>query len=344
VKNHQLLSDPFAPLYGGGPGDEPSPLHIDLFDQYYFLESFGNEHDWREKLDWATHQIKTNAIAWYGVGLIAWKIKLQKAWKGKFGSFRDFCENAIGKTASCINNWIRAARVISILLAANCDRIPLSASVALELSKLEEPESIEDVWRDLCDRYQSHQITAQIVRESVRDPFGEEPKIRRVPITVDNYETLREIAANAATSPARLLNNIIRGWKGERLSTAEEDREAGEAEPVGNQNPQGRDDSSSFALEETGGESDCGDTDAPGQRFESDHQGKDPQVFAIEQKPVICAAPYCGEDHGLIAIFNARSFLPDFYLCPDHALNTPYCLSCGHANCVCEEVSDAEKG
>ena len=40
---------------------------------------------------------------------LSWKIKLCKGWRKRYTSFKQFCENAIGKTSSAVNNWIRSA-------------------------------------------------------------------------------------------------------------------------------------------------------------------------------------------------------------------------------------------
>jgi hypothetical protein len=152
--------------------------------------------------------IKRNLASWYEIGLISWKIKLCKGWRKRYTSFKQFCENAIGKTSSAVNNWIRAARVMSQLISAGCDRLPLNASIALELSKFSETDLLE-AWRDICDTYADHELTLDKVKAHLENPYQRLPNSKKVNIPIELWERLREKAAESGISPSKLLEELI---------------------------------------------------------------------------------------------------------------------------------------
>jgi hypothetical protein len=152
--------------------------------------------------------IKKNLTSWYEIGLISWKIKLCKAWRKRYTSFKQFCENAIGKTSSAVNNWIRAARVMSQLISAGCDRLPMNASIALELSKFGEIDLLE-AWRDICETYADHALTLDKVKAHLENPYQKLPNSKKINISLESWEKLREKAAESGISPSKLLEELI---------------------------------------------------------------------------------------------------------------------------------------
>ena len=105
--------NPFEPLFGS---DTPeSDLGRSLYDLAINIEESYGLGELMDDLPDLILGIKKNLTSWYEIGLISWKIKLCKAWRKRYTSFKQFCENAIGKTSSAVNNWIRAARVIENL-------------------------------------------------------------------------------------------------------------------------------------------------------------------------------------------------------------------------------------
>ncbi|MCZ8249736.1 hypothetical protein [Microcystis sp. LE19-195.1E] len=161
--------NPFEPLFGS---DIPeSELGRSLYDMAISIEEAYGLGELLDELPDLVLGIKRNLTSWYEIGLISWKIKLCKAWRKRYASFKQFCENAIGKTSSAVNNWIRAARVMSQLISAGCDRLPMNASIALELSKFGENDLLE-AWRDICDTYADHELTLDKVKAHRK--FGSE--------------------------------------------------------------------------------------------------------------------------------------------------------------------------
>jgi hypothetical protein len=198
--------NPFEPLFGA---DTPeSELGRSLYDMAISIEEAYGLGELIDELPDLVLGIKRNLTSWYEIGLISWKIKLCKGWRKRYTSFKQFCENAIGKTSSAVNNWIRAARVMSHLISAGCDRLPMNASIALELSKFSESDLI-DAWRDICETYADHELTLDKVKSHLENPYQRLPNSKKVNISLESWEKLREKAAESGMSPSKLLEELI---------------------------------------------------------------------------------------------------------------------------------------
>jgi len=198
--------NPFEPLFGA---DTPeSELGRSLYDMAISIEEAYGLGELIDELPDLVLGIKRNLTSWYEIGLISWKIKLCKGWRKRYTSFKQFCENAIGKTSSAVNNWIRAARVMSHLISAGCDRLPMNASIALELSKFSESDLL-DAWRDICETYADHELTLDKVKAHLENPYQRLPNSKKVNIPIELWEKLREKAAESGISPSKLLEELI---------------------------------------------------------------------------------------------------------------------------------------
>ncbi len=305
--------NPFEPLWlGSSPGEG---IGADLYAIARKIDDDRNDFDWLSDFDEETAKIKQSLFAWYEIALKTWKIKLFKAWKGQFTSFREWCETALGCTVASINSKIRAARVLSQLIGLGFERIPASPSVALELSKVDW-ETLGDTWRDICDRYADHEITAEKVASVMADPLGEKPKLKQIRIPAEQWEQLRGVAAAGGLSPSRLLQKLLADYLGEsdgteaiaeRISTAEPDQKNSEGEPVGDHNPQGQDDAPDLLPDDSNGKTHGNDPDAQGQKPSNRNLSKDSQGLG-NQKPRSnppflnpCDAPTAFISNGLYA-------------------------------------------
>ncbi len=197
--------NPFEPLFGS---DIPeSDLGRSLYDLAVSIEEAYGLGELIDELPDLVLGIKRDITSWYEIGLISWKIKLCKAWRKRYASFKQFCETAIGKTSSAVNNWIRAARVMSRLISAGCDRLPMNASIAVELSKFSETDLL-DAWRDICEAYADHELTLDKVKSHLENPY-QKPSSKKINISMEQWEKLRQKAAEAGLSPSKLLEDMI---------------------------------------------------------------------------------------------------------------------------------------
>ena len=204
--------NPFHPIFGRGEFEKGEELIKSIYWKVREIESDGNEYDWIEQLADKTIEIKEDLLGWYFAALKLWRIKLGTAWREKYKSFRQFSEEAIGCTVASVNNKIRAARVISNLIGTGCFRLPLSFSIAYELSKLQ-LDTQERVWMDICDEYQDHEITVEKVKAYIETGVIP-PKLKQVRIAVDIWDRLAAIAYQGGSTPTRLLNEILVHYTG----------------------------------------------------------------------------------------------------------------------------------
>jgi hypothetical protein len=206
--------NPFTPLWlGVEPSDENNSLAFHLYLDAKDIDREGNKADYLEDIDFFARKVQGDVFGWYKAALRAWKVKLFRGWERKYGSFKDFCEKALKKTSACINNWIRSARVLSQLISLGFCRLPSSAAVCLELSKLD-TDSLGDVWSDITNDLEDHEITLEKVKNRLSDPFQEKPQLKQIRIDAEKWEQLREIAADAGLSPTKLLDQLIDGYLG----------------------------------------------------------------------------------------------------------------------------------
>ncbi len=196
--------NPFEPLFGS---DIPeSELGRSLYDLAISIEEAYGLGELIDELPDLVLGIKRNLTSWYEIGLISWKIKLCKGWRKRYTSFKQFCENAIGKTSSAVNNWIRAARVMSQLISAGCDRLPMNASIALELSKFGETDLLE-AWRDICETYADHELTLDKVKAHLENPYQRLPNSKKVNISLESSAILILRFHDIKTLAPRGVNN-----------------------------------------------------------------------------------------------------------------------------------------
>lgn len=200
------VDDPLSPLLS--PSDAIAPgVPAILYEMGMGVDNMGNMADFAKNLSNIVLDIRTKVLAWYEIGLKAYKIKLYKAWKGKFSDFNNFCQKAIGKTAGTVNNYIRAARVVSQLIAAGFDRLPPSPAIALEFAPFA-PDDLFTAWAEICHKFEDWEITLDKVKEFLATPNKpKEYHTTRIPI--DLWQDIKETAAAAGVSVNQFLRNLI---------------------------------------------------------------------------------------------------------------------------------------
>ena len=97
---------------------------------------------------------------------------------------------------------------MSHLISAGCDRLPMNASIAIELSKFGETDLLE-AWGDICAHYADHELTLDKVKAHLENPYQKLPNSKKVNIPIELWEKLREKAADAGMSPSKLLEELI---------------------------------------------------------------------------------------------------------------------------------------
>jgi hypothetical protein len=361
--------DPFEPLYLSGQ-PEYSPESSRLYRWAQELDQVGGKKDFEDKLDQLVFGIEGTIFGWYKAALSLWKIKLTKAWEASgrvlgepVGCFKEFCEKHLGKTVSSVNSWIRAARSVSLLIAAGFPRLPKSVSIALELSKFSD-DIVIDLWRDLIEKYPDHEISLQKMKEHLADPS--QPKYKQYRLPIDAVEILVEAAAEANMTPTNYLTQLVKGIKQDDFfnEVSEEFREFSQGERVEGTDPSPQGQSPDNLADPPPDRDDLhhDDPDAIAGHDDGDLSKSPPGLKAqrskpsrlkaklaeyrsnpIKQKPA--APPFecqqCKTKEKLIACFNLANFskVADRYFCEKHIEDSGYCY-CGrwHSECNCQDL------
>jgi hypothetical protein len=205
--------DPLSPLWQGGHSPE-SGIAAHLYETARNIDEWGQSDDWITSFLEDVDSLKKDLFSWYLLALRAWKIKIFKSYREHCKTFQEFCERFLGCSQASINQKIRAARVLSQLISLGFERLPRSPSICHELMALGW-EDLGDTWRDICDKYEDHEITAEKVRLCISDPFGETPTRKQIRIPFRYYEKAREQAAIADMSFNDFVESLFENYLGE---------------------------------------------------------------------------------------------------------------------------------
>lgn len=188
-----LLPDP---LYEELP---PSVSRIIEYDSLLLYE------DQYLTYEWATYEIKQHLLNWVRVGLVAEKVRYYKLWKGRFSSWQEYCEKAIGKAKWQISKTIKAARAMLYLAHAGFETLPTcEAQISKFLKTAPQETDLIESWRKVLEEVPKHLISA----DAIGRVFGEEPKKKRISVKSDLHERLERKARDLGISVEQLLE----GW------------------------------------------------------------------------------------------------------------------------------------
>ncbi len=204
-----LVGSPPDPLY--------NPLPPSVEDILIYNEEINDESPYIT-FEWATHEIKNHLLNWVRVGLVADKVRYLKLWKGKFSSFADYCQKAVGKTSWQISRIIKAARVTITLAHVGFDVLPNCEAQASKLAKfLSDPLLLVEKWQQVLDAVPKHLITANAIGEV----FGEQPTKQKLSISPKLKQKLQAKANELGISVEELLEDLL----GENSGSSEDDDE-----------------------------------------------------------------------------------------------------------------------
>ena len=208
--------DPLIPLRESGlKPDGGIALH--LYETAQNIDNWGTGEDWLNSFEDDADTLKKDLFSWYKIALRVWKIKLFRSYRDYCDSFEAFCQKFLGVTASSMNGGIRAARVISQLISLGFERLPRSQSVCSELQALEEAD-LGDTWRNICEKFQDHEITAEKVKLCISDPFGKLPALKQIRIPFKWYEWAKEQAAIAGKPFNSFIDSIFESFAGDQAN------------------------------------------------------------------------------------------------------------------------------
>ncbi|ELS04821.1 Ribbon-helix-helix protein, copG family [Xenococcus sp. PCC 7305] len=187
------------------PPELYDPLPPSIEDLLIYEEELSSECPYIT-YEWATHEIKNHMINWVRVGLVAEKVRYYKLWQGKFASWQEYCQQALGKAKWQIHKTIEAARVTLYLARAGFETLPNCEAQASKLAKTApEDQDLIISWRKVLDAVPKHLISANAIGRT----FGEEPKKQRLNVPTELYEKLERKARDRGISVNELLGQLL---------------------------------------------------------------------------------------------------------------------------------------
>ena len=220
-----FVTDPFTPLYHQ-PDEEVA--HSELVEELLSYAAILEDQIAGDfKLPQIIAEIKENFLSFVRTGLLAYKVKVYKVYRRTYGSFKKFCEKALGVTHWQINRIIEAARVVLELAQNGFEILPQCEAQARPLTKFTGPELCAN-WQTVIDTTPSHKITLN----SINEILGVETKAANIRLPKELYERIRARALELGLSVQQLLDmifskdNEVSPVEKEKMAAWEKDLEA----------------------------------------------------------------------------------------------------------------------
>ncbi len=162
-------------------------------------------------LDYLKFRIYSNEYAFIRTGLIAFKIKAFKLYRGVAKSFKKFCEDHLHKTHWMVDRLIRAAKTCIDLIVAGFQVIPRNEAQCRSLMAHCEGDLVL-AWQHVLDDHegQIHKITAKSIKRSLKGE-EEEPKMETLVVTAMLYAAIWKAAQLQEMKPIEYLEELFLG-------------------------------------------------------------------------------------------------------------------------------------
>ena len=162
-------------------------------------------------LEYLKFSIYNNEYSFIRTGLIAFKIKVFKLYKGVAKSFKQFCEDHLHKTHWIIDRLIRSAKTCIDLIVSGFEVLPRNEAQCRALMSGCQGDIIL-AWQQVLDDHegQYHKITAKSITRSLKGE-EEEPKTQTLVITAILYAAIWTAAEKAKLKPVEYLEELFLG-------------------------------------------------------------------------------------------------------------------------------------
>ncbi|XLQ12527.1 MAG: hypothetical protein KPI85_09230 (plasmid) [cyanobacterium endosymbiont of Epithemia adnata isolate EadnSB Bon19] len=197
-----FLVDPFASIYQNSKEETLQNESIENLINYAWSleENIPGDFD----LQTIVTEIKTQVLSFVRTGLLAYKVKIFKLYRGVHKNFKTFCEEVLGISHWQINRKIEAARVVVELIQAGFSILPSCEAQARPLTKLYGAE-LCNKWKMVVDSLKPHTITSNKINEVL----GVESKTASLRLPKKLYEQIRRKALEMELSVEQLLNMMF---------------------------------------------------------------------------------------------------------------------------------------
>ena len=157
MKGH--VTDPFNQLYQIEPWiyDNATPEIKEILSD---LQQAHYDYLTIDHLESLTQQLKHSQLQYVRDSIMYYEILTKRLYKARYSNFNQWGQTEVGLTSWRIKQIIEAGGATLKLIAAGHTKLPLNASQAFALSKLDD-ERLVEVWETVLDIYGIHEITAE---------------------------------------------------------------------------------------------------------------------------------------------------------------------------------------
>lgn len=127
------------------------------------------------RIEYYEFSFRFDSLAFVRQGLILAKLKFWRCYRKKYSTFKEYCENVIGKSVSYCNRLIASAGIMTQLIGAGYSQLPYNESQCRILSCLSGSELL-NVWEAAKSTIPRHKITAKSIEDFLLAKEEPEPE------------------------------------------------------------------------------------------------------------------------------------------------------------------------
>jgi hypothetical protein len=179
-----------------------------LLDFEEEIQSQSPFHD----LEYLTGEIKRGFLDYVRQGIMLDAIRRLRLYKHKFKTFKNYCEQALGRQYFYCTQIIKAAGICLRLIKAGFEILPSCVAQVVPLFKHAiinkyGDSPLEEKWQEVVDVVPKERITAVTISETVDN--NPELRLKQIRIKTDTYALLAKKAAAAGMSISELLARLV---------------------------------------------------------------------------------------------------------------------------------------
>ncbi|MEG4283062.1 hypothetical protein QUB68_08035 [Microcoleus sp. A006_D1] len=191
-------------------GDVASNFHFagPLLD---FEEEIQNQSPFHD-LDYLTGEIKRGFLDYVRQGIMLDAIRKLRLYKGKFKTFKSYCEQALGRQYFYCTQIIKSAGICLRLIKAGFEILPSCVAQVVPLFKHAVTDqygdcALQEKWQEVVDVIPKERITAVTIAETVDN--NPNLRLKQIRIKTDTYALLTKKAAAAGMSISEFLGRLV---------------------------------------------------------------------------------------------------------------------------------------
>lgn len=191
-------------------GDVSSNFHFagPLLDFEEEIQSQSPFHD----LDYLTGEIKRGFLDYVRQGIMLDAIRKLRLYKGKFKTFKNYCEQALGRQYFYCTQIIKSAGICLRLIKAGFEILPSCVAQVVPLFKHAVTDqygdcALQEKWQEVVDVIPKERITAVTIAETVDN--NPNLRLKQIRIKTDTYALLTKKAAAAGMSISEFLARLV---------------------------------------------------------------------------------------------------------------------------------------